>query len=166
MINLTGIAAVIAAWFSLILIIELIIVTSSMIEPAATINGEISSDVSSRFETRIVTVQNKSVVVEIANLGPYDKRVSALYASDMFITYVSQGVVVDEWLGYGLDEEGHGWVITAVLTGGYEGELRDPIILPEGDEGVWNVGETLVARLTLAGSPNSSYPILIKLVVP
>ena len=163
---MTGLAAIISSMFSLLLIIEFMVVASSSLEQLITINSEATWKIPTRFEMRIISVEERSIVAEMTNLGPNDKSVSSLQSSDLFVTYISQGGVVDEWVGYGMDERGIGWIITSVKTGSYEGELRDPIILPEGDEGVWNVGETIVARITLSQAPNSTYPILIKLVVP
>lgn len=162
---MSGVSSIVGAGFALTLLVQTMLVISSSLEMFAELPDTIEHGRANDFKISVVEIGQDGIVAEIANLGPKDLSVKALLLSDMFMSYVGEaGIVKRVRLEYRPGGQGLGWEIIAVKTGDYRGELLDPIDLTSGKEGVWNVGETIVAEIVLGEQPNATLPILIKLV--
>ncbi|MEM1943327.1 MAG: hypothetical protein QXO30_05255 [Candidatus Caldarchaeum sp.] len=114
------------------------------------------------YEVRVLSAEQDAVLVELTNNGPNDVRVRNLLSSDLFLIYFdtasNKKVRYVEYLA----STPPSWRITEVRYGGFSGELLDPIDLVSGVEGVWNVGETLIAVVVVDEQVNPLMPVLVK----
>ncbi|MEM1937093.1 MAG: hypothetical protein QXX49_02600 [Candidatus Caldarchaeum sp.] len=117
------------------------------------------------YEARVLSVEAEDVLVALTNNGPSDVRVKNLLSSDLFLIYFdtnsNKKVKYVEYLA----TTPPSWRINEVRFGDFQGELLDPIDLGSGLEGVWNVGETLIAVVVIDEQVNQLMPVIVKFEV-
>ncbi len=94
-----------------------------------------------------VTSGENTFLLNVTLAGQNHVRVSQIRFSDVFITYVSDGVKRVFLVPYGSAVDS--WHIQRVFVGNREGDLCNPIDVGAGT-GIWDPGETIELNITVS----------------